>query len=179
MLLELPRLTPPLIPVLIGCVLYWIISRRLRRNVERQKLRPLRKIIGIVILSAISLALLIASQFLPKLLSGIGAGLAGGAVLGLVGLRLTKFETTAEGRFYTPDTRIGLALTLLFAGRLAYRFWALNHLTDSSQVPPAFKSALTYLAFGLLAGYSIVYSIGLLVRCRVRKQPQKGFASGA
>lgn len=169
MLFELPRLTPPLVPVLIGCVIYWIISRRLRRNVERQKLRPLRKIIGIALLSAISLALLIASQFMPKLLSGIGAGLVGGAVLGLVGLRLTKFEHTVEGSFYLPDRRIGLALTLLFACRLAYRFWALNHLADSSQVPPAFKSALTYLAFGLLAGYAIVYSIGLLVRCRVRK----------
>lgn len=179
MLFELPRLTPPLIPVLIGCVLYWIISRRLRRNVERQKLRPLRKIISIVILSVISLVFLIASQFMPKLLSGIGAGLIGGAALGLVGLRLTKIEHTAEGFFYIPDRRIGLALTLIFAGRLAYRFWALNHLADSGSVPPAFKSALTYLAFGLLAGYSIVYSIGLLLRGRGRKQPQKGFASGA
>ena len=169
MFFELPRLTPPLIPVLVGCVLYWIISRRLRRDIERQKLRRLRKIIGIVLLSAISLALLIASQFMPKLLSGIGAGLVGGAVLGLVGLRLTKLEHTAEGCFYIPDRRIGLALTLLFAGRLAYRFWALNHLADTSSVPPAFKSALTYLAFGLLAGYSIVYSIGLLVRGRSRK----------
>jgi hypothetical protein len=173
MLFDLPRLTPPLIPVLIGCVLYWIIRRRLRRNVERQKLRPLRKIISIVLLSAISLALLIASQFLPKLLSGIGAGLVCGALLGFISLWLTKFETTPEGRFYTPDTRIGLALTLLFAGRLAYRFWALNHLADSSPVPPAFKSALTYLTFGLLAGHSIVYSIGLIGRCRIKEKPEK------
>jgi hypothetical protein len=165
----LPHLHLPVLPILIGCVIFWIIHRRLRRNVGRQKLRPLRSIVSIIILSGTSLAMLAASQLMPKLLSGIGAGLLCGALLGLVGLRLTKFEATAEGSFYTPDTRIGMALTLLFVGRLIYRFWALRYLVGAAHTPPPLKSALTYLSFGLLAGYGIVYYTGLLVRGRGKK----------
>lgn len=167
---ELPHLALPIVPTLIGCVLFWIITRRMRRSIDRQPLRRIRCVISIVVLSTMSLALFIASQFMPKLISGIGAGLLCGALLGLVGLRLTKFEITEEGRFYTPDKRIGLALTLLFVIRLIYRFWILRIFVGAAHTPPPpFKSALTYLIFGLLAGYYIVYHIGLLVCCRAKK----------
>lgn len=170
---SLPHLHLPVLPILIGCIIFWIIHRRLHRNIGRQKLRPIRSLVSIIVLSAISLVLVIASQFMPKLLSGIGTGLLCGAVLGFAGLRLTKFETTAEGRFYTPDTRIGMALTLLFVGRLIYRFWALRYLVGAAHTPPPFKSALTYFTFGLLAGYGIVYYAGLLVCGRGKKETRE------
>lgn len=162
-------MTTPVIPILFGGLVAWGIYRRARRHIGRQKLRPARHIVSIAILSALSITLFGISELLPKLLSGIGLGLLAGAVLGFVGLRLTKFETTAEGRFYTPDTRIGVALVLVFLGRVIYRIWALRHLVGVAHTPPPFKSALTYLTFGLLAGYYIVYQIGLLRHSRKPK----------
>jgi hypothetical protein len=162
-------MTTPVIPILFGGLFAWGIYRRVRRNIGRQKLRPARHLTSIIIMSVLSLALFGISELLPKLLSGIGIGLLAGAALGFLGLRLTKFETTAEGHFYTPDTRIGVALTLVFLGRLIYRIWALRHFVGEAHTPPPFKSALTYLTFGLLAGYYIVYQIGLLRHARARK----------
>ena len=143
-------MTTPVVPILFGGLIVWSIYRRVRRNIGRQPLRPARHVISIVVFSLISLVLL-------------------GAALGIVGRRLTKFETTDEGRFYTPDTRIGVVLVLLFVGRLVYRYWSLRHLVGAAQTPPPFKSALTYLVFGLLAGYYIVYYFGLLRHARDKK----------
>jgi hypothetical protein len=134
----------------------------LRRNIGRQKLRSRRIVVSIIIFSLASLALIAFSLQLPKLLLGISGGLVLGVLLGFVGLRLTKFETTDEGHFYTPDTRIGIVLSLLFVGRMIYRFWALRNVSATAYTPPPFQSALTFLVFGLIAGYYIVYYIGLL-----------------
>ena len=162
-------MTTPVVPILFGGLIAWSIYRRVRRNIGRQKLSPTRHVISIIIFSLISLVLLGVSELLPKLISGFGIGLLLGVVLGFVGLRLTKFETTAEGRFYTPDPRIGMAIVLLFVGRMIYRFWSLRHLVGEAQTPPPFKSALTYLTFGLLAGYYIVFYIGLIRHAREQK----------
>jgi hypothetical protein len=140
-----------------------------RRNLGQQKLRPVRITISIVIFSVASFVLLGLSLPHPTLLLGIGGGLLLGALLGFVGLRLTRFETTDEGHFYTPNTQIGIALSLLFLGRLAYRFWAIHDALAAPNSPPAFQSPLTYFIFGLIAGYYLVYYIGLFVHTHDKK----------
>lgn len=160
----------PAIPtILFGGLILWSIYRRVKRNIGRQRLRPRRFIISIVIFSTISVVLLAVALHLPKMLLGIGGGLLLGAFLGLGGLRLTKFETTDAGHFYTPDTRIGLTLSLLLVGRLLYRFWAIRNVAAAPHSPPPYQSPLTYFIFGLIAGYYIVYYIGLLVHARENK----------
>ena len=114
----------------------------------------------------------IAGLEFPKILIGLGGGLLGGALLGLLGLRLTKFETTEEGHFYTPNTHIGVGLTVLFIGRVIYRFWVLNdETTASTHGPSVFQSPLTLLFFGLIAGYYIVYYVGLFIHTHDKKPP--------
>lgn len=160
----------PVIPIVFGGLFIWSIYRRVRRNIGRQKLRPRRIIFSLAIFSIVSLVLLFLSLSLPKLMLGIGGGLLFGAALGFFGLKLTRFETTAEGHFYTPNTQIGIALTVLFVGRMFYRFWVLNDEAMKVHQPPQpFQSALTYLVFGLIAGYYIVYYIGLFVHTRDKK----------
>jgi hypothetical protein len=165
----LPRMASPAVPILFGGLIAWGIYRRVRRNIGRQKLRPRRIILSIVIFSAVSVLMIGLSVHNMNLLLGIGGGLLLGAGLGFVGLRLTKFETTGEGHFYTPDTRIGIALTLLFVGRLAYRFWVIRDAAVAPNHPPPFQSPLTFFIFGLIAGYYIVYYIGLFVHTHDKK----------
>jgi hypothetical protein len=165
----LPRMASPAVPILFGGLIAWGIYRRVRRNIGRQKLRPHRIILSIVIFSAVSVLMIGLSMHNMKLLLGVGGGLLLGAGLGFVGLRLTKFETTGEGHFYTPNTRIGIALTLLFVGRLAYRFWVIRDAAVAPNHPPPFQSPLTFFIFGLIAGYYIVYYIGLFVHTHDKK----------
>jgi hypothetical protein len=158
-----------MMPILFGGLMVWGIYRRVRRNIGRQPLRPRRIMVSIVILSVISVLIFSLSLQLPKLVFGMGSGLLLGALLGFVGLRLTKFETTEAEHFYTPNTHIGIALSMLFVGRMAYRFWAIRDVTVAPNGPPPFQSPLTLFIFGLIAGYYLVYYIGLFVHTHDRK----------
>jgi len=160
---------PPFIPVLFGGLIAWGIYRRVRRNIGRQKLQPRRIIFSIVIFSLVSVLFIGMSLTQMQLMLAIIGGLVLGAGLGFTGLRLTKFETNAEGHFYTPNTHIGVALSLLFVGRMLYRFWVLRDVAVAPGHPPPFQSPLTFFIFGLIAGYYLVYYVGLFVHTHDKK----------
>jgi len=144
----------------------WRMYRRVRRNIGRQPLRPHRAAISIIVFSALSFLLVVTSLHHSRLLFGIVGGLVPGGLLGLAGLRLTRFETTTEGHFYIPNTSIGVAVSLLMIGRLIYRFMVLRNVTAAANHPPAMQSPLTFFIFGLMAGYYIVYQAGLFIHSR-------------
>ena len=83
--------------------------------------------------------------------------------MGLLGLRLTKFETTNEGHFYTPNIYIGVTLSALFIGRMAYRFITNPGMMSGQSQSTPFQSPLTLVILGLTVGYYLVYRIGVLV----------------
>lgn len=166
-----PRLvTPYLIVALIVFGLY----RRMRRSFGRQRVQDGRMWlrVGILTLAAGLIAVQIVRDV--DLVGILLAGVACGAVLGYFGLRHTKFEVTAEGRFYTPHTYIGLAVTALFVGRLAYRFLG----TYNGMAPPAAAShdleaiyrhsPFTLAVIGALVGYYVLYYLGVLQRTRAQ-----------
>jgi hypothetical protein len=159
----------PIAPVLVGGLVAWGIYRRVRRNIGRQPLRPRRITISIAVFSVVSVLFIVASARHAPLLLGILGGLLAGSLLGLFGLRLTQFETTDQGHFYTPNTQIGVALSALFIGRMLYRFWVLRDSVTATGHPPPFQSPLTFFIFGLIAGYYIVYYIGLFVHTHDKK----------
>ncbi|HEX5400616.1 MAG TPA: DUF1453 domain-containing protein [Verrucomicrobiae bacterium] len=162
-------MTSPAVPIVFGGLIAWSFYRRVRRNIGRQKLRPRRFIVSLLIFGLVSLFMIYASLRNLNLLLGFGGGIFLGALLGLAGLRLTRFETTDEGHFYTPDTRIGIAISMLLVGRLLYRFWVLRDVSSAPDHPPPMQSALTFSIVGLTFGYYIVYYLGLLMHTRDKK----------
>jgi hypothetical protein len=165
-------MTSPVMPVLIGGLFAWSIYRRIRRNIGRQPLRPRRYIFSLVIFALIGFFIVAAALQTQNmnLLSGFGGGILLGGILGFFGLRLTKFDTTIEGHFYTPNTYIGSALSLLLVGRIIYNYWRNGGLTPPPDHPPV-QSPLTYFIIGLTFGYYIVYYIGLFVHTHDKKPP--------
>lgn len=171
--------------ILIAAAVLLILYRRFRRNFGRQPLRPKRMIFRAVLLAVICV-LVLASPF-RNLASDTAA--AGGAVIGIAlgfwALAHTRFETTAEGRFYTPNGYIGMIVVALFIGRLIYRFiviYPLMHQAAREAAGNAQMSAAPFAAYErspltvglyfLLAGYYICYYVNVLVKCR-ETQPGK------
>lgn len=146
--------------------------------VGRQKLSRVRPWITVVLLPTLVLGLLVATLAQPMDTLALVVGPAVGVALGLYGLRLTKFEDTPAGHFYTPNAHLGIALSLLLLGRIAYRFIQLFSMSAAARAAPQdfVQSPITLLIFGTLAGYYVSYAMGLL---RWRLRLKSGLAKAA
>jgi hypothetical protein len=155
-------------PIMMGAFILFAIYRRVRRNIGRQPVQPMRMRSRMILLSVIGALITLGATRDMNLLGAMLAGIAGGAALGWFGLQHTKFEKTEQGDFYTPHTWIGLAVSLLLLGRIAYRFIviypSLNAAAQADQNPfAAFqRSPLTLAIFGVLIGYYVFYYAGVL-----------------
>ena len=154
---------------MFGGLIAWSIYRRIRRNIGEQKLRPVRIIVSLTIFSLVTVLFLCMSFSQPKVLGADVGGLALGISLGFLGLRLTRFRTDDTGHIYTPNTYIGGALSLLFAGRMLYRMSQLRSIGEPPDQPQLILTPLTVFLFGLIAGYYIVFYTGLFIHTHDRK----------
>jgi hypothetical protein len=154
----------PLIWLVVVPLVGWRIYVRWKRNVGEQTFRPTRLKFYAGGFVALTAGCAILSVGHASLLLGWASGLAIGVLVGMWGLRLTTFTTIATGRYYTPNTHLGVALSGLFIFRIIYRVIAIySHLSVGGRPTPAWgQSALTYLTFELLAGYYIAHSLGVL-----------------
>ena len=163
--MDLAHPTTLLIPAGVAALVVWRVYSRIRRLVGRQRLTPVRPWMTLVIFPLLVAMILLGSMAHPESAMGLVGGLVIGAGLGWYGHRLTKFERTPEGLFYTPNAHLGIALSLLFIGRLAYRLVQVYFATGSMQFDPNTfsRGPLTLVIFGTLAGYYVVYAAGLLI----------------
>lgn len=102
------------------------------------------------------------------------AGMGIGALLGLLGLALTRWEVESEGIFYTPSRALALLITLAIAGRLAYGWWRGFHSqarTDQNWLTSLSGTQLSFAVAGALIGYYLIYAIG--VRARVLRHEKR------
>lgn len=164
-----PRVTPYLLAALV----VWVLYRRLRRSFGRQRVREGRMWVRVGILTVVAAFAAIATAHNLTVLAALLAGIAGGAALGYVGLRYTRFEVTAEGRFYTPHAYIGIVVAALLMGRLLYRFLSVYDGTaPAAAAGRGFAaglqgSPLTLAVFGALVGYYVLYYLGVMQRTRL------------
>jgi hypothetical protein len=166
-----PRL---LTPILFAALIAWGIFRRLRRSFGRQRVDAARMWFRMGVLTLVSAFLLIAigAGHDARMLEAFVAGVACGTALGVVGLRHTQFEVTAEGRFYTPHTYIGLVVTALFLGRLLYRYFYMYYELHGTAVATQNlaleyqRNPLTLAVFGAVVSYYVSFYLGILAKTR-------------
>ena len=159
-------------PILTAALIIWLIYRRLRRTFGRQAYQQRRLVLRAGILCVVGTLMLASALHSTELLASLLGGAILGWLLALVGLRHTVFESTPQGRYYTPHTYIGLLVSGLFLGRLAYRFLSVYLGTQSGSHPNSSpfstyqQSPLTLALFGLLIGYYVAYNFGIVRKLR-------------
>ena len=156
---------PTYLPFLIMIpLLIWRMYSRVKRSIGRQTLSKRRPWITITVFPLFLVILSVATRGELAPLGALAGGAVGGVLLGIYGLGKTKFEATPQGLFYTPNAHIGIALSVLFVGRVIYRIMFAYSLDPSAQPggPNFGNNPLTLGIFGLLAGYYVTYAIGLI-----------------
>jgi len=99
-------------------------------------------------------------------------GLAGGVLLGLLGVSLTRWEQTPRSLYYTPNRCLVLFLTLAVGARLLYGFWRIWHAwrnagPDASWLESA-EVAGSMAVGAVVVGYYLTYFAGVRWKLRTR-----------
>ena len=133
--------------------------------------------VTLAIYPVLLLLICLAARAHPERLWWLAGGAGIGTLLGVFGLKMTRFEATPNGLYYTPHAHLGIAISLLFVARIAYRLFTVfaNGSPTSPGMTDFTRSPLTLALLGVLAGYYIAYAVGLL-RWRlqlVRAGPQR------
>lgn len=134
--------------------------------------RPARRWVAAINLVAvgISAAILLAvaavmTYWVPLALRYALTGLAGGCVLGILGLWLSRWEATPRSLHYTPSRVLVLTIILVVLVRLIYGFWRSWHAWHSTPGDASWLAASgaagSLAAGALVLGYYLTYWAGI------------------
>ena len=170
-------LAPTAVPFIVAPLMAFAVYRRVRGSFGRQPIRTKRMSVRVGLFALFACLTLTSGLQDIRLAEGAPGGLIVGAALAMVGLRLTRFESNAEGAdFYVPNPWIGAALTALLLGRMAWRFLVLAPMFNEgaaavpAHTPAPGNSPLTMLVIGLTLGYYMAYYAGVLFHHRRHKR---------
>jgi hypothetical protein len=160
--------------VLITLTLPFSIISRYRAGTSRRRARPwlaLTNIFSIGISAVFFLVSAVISSFwVPRVLSFSAIGFLGGLVLGIVGLRLTRWEATSQALHYLPNRWLVLTITVAVSLRLAFGFW---RMWEAWHAAPEGHSWLAESGFAgsmatgaVLLGYYLTYWFGIWILVR-------------
>jgi hypothetical protein len=178
-------------PLLFAALVVFAVYRRLRRTFGRQPLRPRRMTLRMVILAILALSFLPLALRSMQFMSAELVGAALGIALGLWGAERTRFQMYGERLYYLPHTYTGIAVSLLFLGRLVFRFVQIYAgapaLRGSYAANPAqgfapaamMRSPLTVALFFVLVGYYVCYYGLVLWKSKHLKTEEIEVASAA
>lgn len=158
--------------LLLAPVLVWRVYSRVKAQMLRQRSIMQRHYTGVGAFAAMALVAAAKLAATPVMLGWLLAGVAGGIAYGVWGLKLTRFESTREGAFFTPNRRLGLVIAMQFVAMLMYIVFSIYANQGSgNQTPSAGDFPFSAPSLGLVAGYFATYSAGLLKwRFKLRKE---------
>ena len=169
----MPLLVVPILVVLAVVALIPIsLVQRYRMGTARQRARGWLATINIVGLTLSALMFVISAAitnvWVPDALRYTALGLAGGCLLGLVGLHITRWEPSTGALHYTPNRLLVLTLTLVITARIFYGFWRGWHSWRAGMEGSSWFAAAgvagSMAAGAVVLGYYLTYWIGVRKR---------------
>lgn len=171
----MPLLIVPLLVVALVALVPFSIVQRYRMGTARQRARGWLASINIAGLSLSAILFLsgalVTSIWVPHAFTYSAAGLAAGCVLGMIGLRLTRWEPAPGSLHYTPNRALVLAVTLVVISRLLFGLWRGVQTWRAGAAGAAWLGAAglagSMAAGAMVLGYYLAYWSG--VRRRLRR----------
>ena len=152
-----------LVTVLVVALIAWRFYARSRRLIGRQRLSKWRPWVTVTVFPLLLVVIGVLVRHQPAALGALSGGAIAGMGLGILGLKLTKFEATSTGAWYTPSAHLGIALSVVLALRVGYRFIQVSQSVDSAAPAGGYASSpLTLLIFGALALYYVTFAVALI-----------------
>jgi hypothetical protein len=168
-------------PYVVAGLAVLLIYRRFRRSFGRQRIRPGRMRLRMILLTLVGCSLMpLALQSSQFLLAEI-VGAAAGAALAVWGAQRTRYQALGGQLYYVPHTYTGIAVSLLLVGRLVYRlveWYSMKRSIPSGMIGDPLSSpvmARSPLTIGLLfavVGYYVCYFSVILWRSK-RIRPEE------
>ena len=115
--------------------------------------------------------------WIPRALPAALIGWSAGAVLGLLGLALTRWEHGHARLYFTPNRWLVLGITLVVAARLLYGVWRswsaweAGLRQDAWLVSAGVEGSLA--AGAVVLGYYVVYWLGVRRRFNRHREPRR------
>jgi hypothetical protein len=159
-----------LLVVILGIALVPLaLVQRYRVGTSRQRARgwlATVNVVGIVVSTALfALGAAIANIWVPRAFTSAVLGFALGALLGLVGLWLTRWERGGEVLHFTPNRWLVLAILATVAARIGYAFWRAWQSWESAggggSWLVASGAAQSLAAGAVVLGYYLIYWSGV------------------
>lgn len=159
------RIWPYGIALLAALVIY----RRFRRSFGCQLMRPMRMRVRIGVFLVLGCSMLPLGLKSSSYFAAEAAGLAAGLALGLWGADRTRYQMFNGQLHYIPHTYTGIAVSLLFIGRLVYRTAQAYSMNSSPGMEPgvatqpglapsmSMSSPLTAGLLFVVIGYYVCY----------------------
>ena len=164
-----------LLPLVLIALMPLILIQRYRVGTARRMARPWLATLNVALMIFSALCFVagaaVTAAWVPNAFAGATAGVAVGAGLGLVGLMLTRWESTAAVLHYTPNRWLVLGVTLLISVRVLYGLWRSWTVAETgvygAPMVLAFGIPESLAAGGAVIGYYLAYAVG--VRRRILK----------
>ena len=172
-----------LLPLAFVLLLPFSVLQRYRAGTARRVGRPWVAKINFLVIGFSAMLFIFAAAitniWVPHALLYSAMGLIGGSVLGLLGLKLTRWEPTAGALHYTPNRPLVLLITVAVTARIIYGFWrawqAWENAGNGSWL--AASGAAGSLAMGaVVLGYYFTYWVGVGRRVRRHRHQNKFYS---
>jgi hypothetical protein len=157
------------LPLVVVALMPLALVQRYRVGRARRIARPWMATLNVVAMAFSAAFFLvmtaITNVWVPRAFTSALSGLAIGCVLGLIGLKLSRWEAAPGSLHYTPNRWLVLAITLIVAARVLYGGWrgwnSWSAGAEDASFLAAFGLAGSLAAAATVIGYYLAYSIGL------------------
>lgn len=163
-----------LLPVVLLALTPLMLVQRYRIGTARRLARPWMATFTTVMMAVSMVFFLVGSAvttiWVRDAFTGAAAGVAIGSLLGVVGLVLTRWETSPATLHYTPNRWLVLFVTLIVSARLLYglyRSWLVARAgIEGVSAIDAFGVPQSLAAGGIVIGYYLAFGAGLRWRIK-------------